>query len=112
MADNNNKNTNGPTKREKISFSILLVLLTGIIAYFTAQTTIAEKFADRPTRMELAAAVKEQRNEHKQDLREVQEQTQRQLDDIKKQQEKAYSKTESLDNKIDKILYELRLNRR
>lgn len=87
--------------RDKISLTILAMIISGVVAYFTGQASIAQSIADRPTRQEMKETVKA-----------TQEETQRQLDDIKRQQEKAYNETKAVNDKVDKVLYELRFNNR
>ena len=94
--------------RDKISYAVLVLLLSAVAAYYTGQLGVVQSLAERPTRLEMASAVKNHKEEIKDALRETQGQTQRQLDDIKNEQEKAYRKVESLGEKLDKVLYELR----
>ena len=87
--------------KDKISLTVLAMILSGIVAYFSGQMSIAQEIASRPSRQEMKETIKA-----------TQEETQRQLDDIKKQQDKAYQETRAVNEKVDKVLYELRFNNR
>ena len=85
--------------RDKLALTVLAMILSGIVAYYSGRISIAQSIAERPTRQEMKETIKA-----------TQEETQRQLDDIKKQQEKAYQETKAVNEKVDKVLYELRFN--
>ena len=86
--------------REKISFAVLAMILSGIVAYFSGQISVAQNIASRPTRQEM-----------KEELKATQEETQRQLDDIKRQQDRTYNEIQKINENINKMVYELRQRR-
>ena len=90
--------------RDKISYGLFVLLISGIAAYYTGQISVAQHLGDRPTRIEIATTVKQQREEHKEDLKGVQEQTQRQLDDIKKQQDRTYNEIQKINDNIKELI--------
>ena len=90
--------------RYKISYAVLVLLLSAVAAYYTGQIGVAQNLGDRPTRMEMAATVKQSRDENKEDLKATQEQTQRQLDDIKKQQDRTYNEIQKINDNIKELI--------
>lgn len=92
------------TLREKVSFTVLIALISVVAAYYTSQVSITEKIGDRPTRTEVSAAVKNHKEEIKDALKETQEQTQRQLDDIKKQQDRTYNEIQKINDNIKELI--------
>ncbi len=79
--------------REKISLTVLAMILSGILAYFTGQASTAQSISERPTRQEMKETIKA-----------TQEETQRQLDDIKKQADRTYGEIQKINDNIKELI--------
>ena len=79
--------------KEKVSFAVLAMILSGIVAYFSGQISTAQEIASRPSRQEMKETIKA-----------TQEETQRQLDDIKKQQDRTYSEIQKINDNIKELI--------
>ena len=79
--------------KDKISLTVLAMILSGIVAYFSGQMSIAQEIASRPSRQEMKETIKA-----------TQEETQRQLDDIKKQQDRTYSEIQKINDNIKELI--------
>ena len=79
--------------KDKISLTVLAMILSGIVAYFSGQILIAQEIASRPSRQEMKETIKA-----------TQEETQRQLDDIKKQQDRTYSEIQKINDNIKELI--------
>ena len=90
--------------RDKISLTLLVMILSGVVAYYSGQIAITGQFGDRPTRVEMVAVVKNQKEEIKEVLKATQEQTQRQLDDIKNQQDRTYNEIQKINDNIKELI--------
>ena len=77
----------------KIWVPVISLILALGGAYLSAQITITQQIGDKVSRQE-----------HKEDVKETQQQIQRELDDIKKQQERSYQEIQEINRNLREFI--------